>query len=303
MRKQARRTKARKVESRLSCRTVSLRNSPFRHPKNRSTRLRAFRSAFRRRNARFPPRVPFPRRGFFGRPARIPRRRNPSRIAFASSAASAYTPFGRVRARPLPLFFTRKPPSASSNRRQSCSFPGPTTTLKGSPSSFTKTCTFVPFRFLCPSIPTPSPFFRLHQRGINRHRLHLHLPQRIPPVQKGWQDLVPDPLLLEFLKPPPGGLIGAIWARHIAPPATCNPHIQDPVEDLAVIHPRSSGFGPGWQQGRKESPRFIGQPLKPHRSSPPRQAGRRQRILQPDTRFLRRVPCRIPRLRGDAGIP
>jgi hypothetical protein len=84
MRKQARRTKARKVASRLSCRTVSLRNPPFRHPKNRSTLLRAFRSAFRRRNARFPPRVRFPRRGFFGMPARIPRRRNPSRIAFAS---------------------------------------------------------------------------------------------------------------------------------------------------------------------------------------------------------------------------
>jgi hypothetical protein len=155
MRKQARRTKARKVDSRLSCRTVNLRNPPFRHPKNRSTLLRAF----RRRNARFPPRIPFPRRGFFGMPARIPRRRNPSRIAFASSAASAYTPFGRVRARPLPLFFTRRPPSASSNRRQSCSFPGPTTTFKGSPSSFTKTCTLVPFRFLCPSIPTPSPLF------------------------------------------------------------------------------------------------------------------------------------------------
>ena len=37
MRKQARRTKARKVESRLSCRTVNLRNPPFSHPKNRST--------------------------------------------------------------------------------------------------------------------------------------------------------------------------------------------------------------------------------------------------------------------------
>jgi hypothetical protein len=106
------------VASRLSCRTVSLRNPPFRHPKSRSTRLRALRSAFRRRNARFPPRVPFPRRGFFGMPARIPRRRNPSRIAFASSAASAYTTFGRVRARPLPLFFTRRPPITSTGRRR-----------------------------------------------------------------------------------------------------------------------------------------------------------------------------------------
>jgi hypothetical protein len=78
MRKPARRTKARKMDSRLSCRTVRLRNPPFSHPKNRSTRLRAFRSALRRRNARFPPRVPFPRRGFFGMPARIPRRRSPS---------------------------------------------------------------------------------------------------------------------------------------------------------------------------------------------------------------------------------
>ena len=65
----------------------------------------------------------------------------------------------RIRARPLLLFFTRRPPSASSNRRQSCSFPGPTTTLKGSPSSFAQTRAFVPFRFLCPSIPTPSPLF------------------------------------------------------------------------------------------------------------------------------------------------
>jgi hypothetical protein len=101
----------------------------------------------------------FPRRGFFGMPARIPRRRNPSRIAFASYAASAYTTFGRVRPRPLPLFFTRKPSSTASNRRRSCSFPGPTTTLKGSPSSFTQTRIFVPFRLLCPSIPTPSPLF------------------------------------------------------------------------------------------------------------------------------------------------
>jgi hypothetical protein len=31
------------VASRLSCRTVSLRNPPFSHPKNRSTLLRAFR--------------------------------------------------------------------------------------------------------------------------------------------------------------------------------------------------------------------------------------------------------------------
>jgi hypothetical protein len=48
------------------------------------------------------------------------------------------------------------------------------------------------------------------------------------------QDLVPDPLFLEFRKPPPGGLIGAIWAGHIAPPATCNPHIQVGVTQLAV---------------------------------------------------------------------
>jgi hypothetical protein len=272
MRKPARRTKARKVDSRLSCRTVNLRNPPFRHPKNRSTLLRALRSAFRRQNARFPPRVPFPRR------------RNPSRIAFASSAASASTPFGRVRARPLPLFFTRRPPSTSSNRRPSCSFPGPTTTLKGSPSSFTQTRAFVPFRFLCPSTPTPSPLFSpppaWNQPPPSPSPAY-------PPVQKGLQDLVPDPLLLEFLKPPPGGLIGAIWARHIAPPATCNPHIQDPVEDLAVLHPRSSGFGPGRPQGRNESPLLIRQLLKPHRSSPPRQVVRRQRILQPDTGVLR----------------
>jgi hypothetical protein len=69
---------------RVDDRTVHLRNPPFRHPKKRSTRLRALRSAFRRRKARFPPWVRFPRRGFFGMSARIPRRRNPSRIPFAS---------------------------------------------------------------------------------------------------------------------------------------------------------------------------------------------------------------------------
>jgi hypothetical protein len=139
---------------------------------------------------------------------------------------------------PFLLFFTRRPSGASSNRRQSCSSSGPTTTRKESPSSFTQTRAFVPFRFLCPSTPTPSPLFRLH----------LRLPQRIPPIRKGLQDLVPDPLFLEFLKPSPGGLIGAIWAGPIAPPAAGNPRTQDPVEDLAVLHPRSSGFGPGRQQ-------------------------------------------------------
>jgi hypothetical protein len=163
MRKPARRTKARKVASRLSCRTVHLRNPPFSHPKNRSALLRALRSAFRRQNARFPPRVRFPRRGFFGMPARIPRRRNPSRIAFASSAASASTPFGRVRASASPAG-----PRASSSRRRSCAFPGPTTTLKGSPSSFTQTRALVPFRLLCPSIPTPSPGVSQNRRTTAR---------------------------------------------------------------------------------------------------------------------------------------
>jgi hypothetical protein len=50
------------------------------------------------------------------------------------------------------------------------------------------------------------------------------------------------------------------------------------VEDLAVIHPRSSGFGPGRPQGRKESPLLIRQLLKPHRPSPPRQVVRRRSI-------------------------
>ncbi len=133
----------------------------------------------------------------------------------------------------------------------------------------------------------PSPLFRLHPCGINRHRLHLPLPQRIPPVQKGWQDPSPDPLLLEFQKPPPGRRIGAIWARPIAPPAACNPHIQDPVEDHKVLHPRSPGFGPGWQERCNEGPRFIGPLLKPHRPSPPRQVVQRQGILQLDTWVLR----------------
>jgi hypothetical protein len=74
--------------------------------------------------------------------------------------------------------------------------------------------------------------------GIDGHRLHLHLPQRIPSVQKGLQNLAPDPLLLKFRKPPPGGLIGAIWAGPIAPPAADNPRTQDPVEDLVVIYPQ-----------------------------------------------------------------
>jgi hypothetical protein len=158
---------------------------------------------------------------------------------------------------------------------------------QGKPSSFTQTRAFVPFRLLCPSIPTPSPLFRLHPRGIDGHRRHLHLPQRIPPVQKGLRNLSPDPLLLEFLKPPSGRRIGAIWAGPIAPSAAGDPHIQDPVEDLAVIHPRSPGFGPGRQQGRNARPRFIGQLLNPHRPSPPRQVVQRQSILQPDTRVLR----------------
>jgi len=279
MRKPTRRTKARKVASRLSCRTVHLRNPPFRHPKNRSTRLRAFRSAFRRRNARFPPRVRFPRRGFFGMPARIPRRRNPSRIAFASSAASAPAPSCSSSPAGPPA-----PPPTDDNRAHSQVPPLHSREAHLHSPKRALSSLFASYAHLFLHLP---PFFRLHPRGINRHRFHLHLPQRIPPVQKGLQDLVPDPLLPKFPKPPPGRRIGAIWAGHIAPPATCNPHIQDPVEDLAVIHPRSSGFGPGRPQGRKESPLLIDQLLNPHRPPHPRQVVRRQSILQPGTGVLR----------------
>jgi len=117
-----------------------------------------------------------------------------------------------LRPRPLsppPALLHPKAPRTSSNLRRSCAFSSPTATLNGSPSRFIKTCTFGPFRFLCPSIPTPSPFFRLHLRGIHGHLLHSYLtsPRRIPPIQKSLKNLLPDSLLLKFRMPPPSGRI------------------------------------------------------------------------------------------------
>jgi len=81
-------------------------------------------------------------------------------------------------------------------------------------------------RFLCPSIPTPSPLF----------------------------------------SPPPA------WNRRPPPPPSPSP---------------SYTPSPERQEGLNEGPLFIGQLLKPHRPSPPRQVVRRQSILQSDTRVLR----------------
>jgi len=230
MRKPARRTKARKVDSRLSCRTVHLRTPPFRHPKNRSTRLRAFRSAFRRQNARFPPRV------------RFPRRRNPSRIAFASSAVSASTPFGRLRARPLPRRFTRRPPSTSSNRRPSCSFPGPTTTRKGSPSAFAQTRAFVPFRLLCPSIPTPSP-------GVSQNRRTTT--SSCPTTRRGPTKLGHTPF--PPFSPPP------VWNRRPPPPPSPSPAYTPSPEGLAGSFARPPSPGVPETAARPSDRRHMGE--------------------------------------------
>jgi hypothetical protein len=225
-------------------------------------------------------------------PARIPAAATPPESP-SHHRPHPHPPLRRLRARPLPPFFTRKPPSASSNRRRSCSFPGPTTTLKGSPSSFAKTRALVPFRFLCPSTPTPSPLFSPPPAWNQPPPPPPSPSPAYTPSPEGLAGSCARPLLLEFLKPPPGGLIAAIWAGPIAPPAAGNPRTQDPVEDLAVIHPRSSGFGPGRPQGRNEGPLLIRQLLKPHRPSPPRQVVRRRGIEYTPTgrRVLRWVLC------------
>jgi hypothetical protein len=93
-------------------------------------------------------------------PARIPRRRNPSRIAFASYAASAYITFGRVRARPLPLFFTRKPPSTSSQPTTIVRIPRSHHHTQRKPIFIHPNARFRPFSLLMPiDSYTFPPFF------------------------------------------------------------------------------------------------------------------------------------------------
>jgi hypothetical protein len=221
---------------------------PFRHPKNRSTRLRAFRSASDAGTPAFPLGFPSPAAD--------------SSECRPESLAAAAPPESPSHHRPHPHI----PPSAASAPAPSRSSspagpPAPPPTdddrahSQAPPPHARKAHLHSPKRALSSLFDSYAhrflhlpPFFRLHPRGIDRHRLHLRLPQRIPPVQKGLQDLAPDPLLLKFRKPPPGGLIAAIWAGPIAPPAAGNLRTQDPVEDLAVLHPRSSGFGPERQQ-------------------------------------------------------
>ena len=132
------------------------------------------------------PPIGLPMEGRAPSPSADPSAGRPQSPATASSAASPPTTLGRVRARPLPPFFTRKPPSTSSNWRRSCAFPGPTAPfLEALPDSLKRP--FCPFPFLCPSIPIPSPLFRLHERGIDGHLLHPHLPHRIPPPRRAWR--------------------------------------------------------------------------------------------------------------------
>jgi hypothetical protein len=235
MRKQARRTKARKVESRLSCRTVNLRN-PL--SAIRRTAPRGFEPSDRPSDAgtpAFPLGFPSPAADSSECPPESPAAATPPESPShhtphphtPPSAASAPAPSRSSSPAGPPA-----PPPTDDDRAHSQAPPPHSREahLHSPKRALSSLFASYAHRFL--HLP---PFFRLHQRGIDRHRLHLHLPQRIPPVQKGLQDLVPDPLLLKFPKPPPGRRIGAIWARPIAPPAAGNPHIQDPVKVLNRI--------------------------------------------------------------------
>jgi len=91
--------------------------------------------------------------------ARIPRRRNPSRIAFASSAASAYTPFGRVRA-PPPALLRPQAPQHLLQPTTIVLIPRPHHYTQGKPIFIHQNVHFGPFSLLMPidSYPFP-PFF------------------------------------------------------------------------------------------------------------------------------------------------
>jgi|GEM_PF-3863107 len=239
MRKPARRTKARKVDSRLSGRTVHLRNPPS---ATRRTAPRGFEPSDRPSDAgtpAFPLGFPSPAAAT---PPESPSHHRPHPHP-RPSAASAPAPSPAASPAGLPT-----PPPTDGDRAHSQA-PSPHS-REAHLHSPKRALSSLSASYAHRSLPLP-PFFRLHQRGIDRHRLHLHLPQRIPPVQKGWQDLVPDPLLLEFRKPSPGRRISAIWARPIAPSAAGDPHIQDPLRTL-----RSSTRGlPVWTLGGRKGAR------------------------------------------------
>jgi hypothetical protein len=163
MRKPARRTKARKVASRLSCRTINLRN-PL--SATRRTAPRGFEPSDRPSDAgtpAFPLGFPSPAADSSECPPESPAAATPPESP-SHHPPHPHIPSSAASAPPLPP----QAPRASSSRRRSCAFPGPTTTLKGSPSSFTQTRALVPFRLLCPSIPTPSPGVSQNRRTTAR---------------------------------------------------------------------------------------------------------------------------------------
>jgi len=140
-------------------------------------------------------------------PARIPRCRNPSRIAFASYAASIYTTFGRVRSRPLPPCFTRKPPAPPPTCGGRAHSPAPPLRLmEALPDSSKRAPLALSASYAHRFLPLPPFFASICVESMAISSTHT-LPRRIPPIQKSLKNLLPDSLLLKFRMPPPSGRI------------------------------------------------------------------------------------------------
>jgi len=176
MRKQARRTKARNVDSRLSCRTVSLRN-PL--SATRRTVPRGFEPSDRPSDAGTPA---FPLG--FPSPAADSSECRPESPAAATppESPSHHTPHPHTRPSaasvPAPSRSSSPasppaPPQTDDNRAHSQAPPPHSREahLHSPKRALSSLFASYAHRFL----PLP-PFFRLHPRGIDGHRLHLPLP-------------------------------------------------------------------------------------------------------------------------------
>jgi len=92
-------------------------------------------------------------------------------------------------------------------------------------------------------IPSPSvtmPPFRGDEASVQERPRPLDLPFFVQGSEQGLPDPLPDPLVPPPAQPPPRRDVRPVLPRHILPPAAGAQHVQDPLDDLAVIYPRTA---------------------------------------------------------------
>ena len=137
-----------------------------------------------------------------------------------------------------------------------------TRNANGIPSPSVASMRFVPLLTL--ARPTSSPPLCRNEAAIEERPRPVQLPFLIQASKDCLPDLVPDPFSLPALQPPPRSHIRSVLSRHVLPATPRPQDVQDAVENLTIICPRTARSPSRRQERLNSSPPRIGQFISPH---------------------------------------